>query len=190
MKGREEGAGRAAMPPWLRQGDGAVSLHGVMGVLCSQPPASHKGRWGEAPAPLGLSGFYSNSLLKVVCGSLATPHPRKSFAAQLLAPVDSLLHSNRLYLRTWQEPSQRDSRSPAGSGPSALPQVWLLSNPMPAACTTPHLREAEDPELLLNSVGAEAAQQRKVAALHLQQRESALLGWVQMLSPPLPPPAA
>lgn len=60
---------------------------------------------------------------------------------------------------------------PGRRSPSALPQVWLLSAPMPAACTTPHLREAEHPELLLNSVGAGAAQQRKVPALHLQHRE-------------------
>lgn len=46
-----------------------------------------------------------------------------------------------------------------------------LSNPTPAACTTPHLREAEHTELLLNSVGAGAAQQRKVPAVHLQHRE-------------------
>lgn len=171
MKGREGGAGRAAKPRWLRQGAGAVSLHGAMWVLCSQPPASQQREVGEAPAPLGLSGFYSNSLLKLTCGSLATPHARKSFAAQQLAPVDSVLHWNGLYVRAWHEPSQRDSPSPAGSSPSALPQVWLLSNPMPAACTTPHLREPELPELLLNSVGAEAAQQREVPALHLQHRE-------------------
>lgn len=102
---------------------------------------------------------------------LFVARPRKSFAAQQLAAVDSLLYWNRLYLGTWQEPSQRDSPSPAGSSPSALPQVWLLSNPVPAACTSPHLPEAEHPELLLNSVGAGAAQQRKVPALHLQHRE-------------------
>lgn len=33
------------------------------------------------------------------------------------------------------------------------------------------LREAEHPELLLNSVGAEAAQQREVPTLHLQHQE-------------------
>lgn len=77
----------------------------------------------------------------------------------------------RLYLGIWQEPSQRGSPSPAGSSPSALLQVWLLSNPTPAARTSPHLREAEHPELSLNSVGAEAAQQPKVPALHLQHRE-------------------
>lgn len=57
MKGREEGAGRAAMPPWLRQGDGAVSLHGVMGVLCSQPPASQQkevGGGSSSPGTLRL----------------------------------------------------------------------------------------------------------------------------------------
>lgn len=88
MRGREEGAGRAAMPAWLQQGrDVCLPARSDGNALLAAPrqPAS-KGRWGQAPAPLGLSAFYSNSLLKVICASLATPHARKGFAAQQLAP--------------------------------------------------------------------------------------------------------
>lgn len=82
-----------------------------------------------------------------------------------------LLHWNRLDVQIWQEPPKRDSPSLAGSGSSTLPRAQLLSNPALAACKTPLLQEAEHPELLLNSVGAEAAQQQKVPALHLQHWE-------------------
>lgn len=76
MKGREEGAGRAAMPPWLRQGDAAVSTTEpcveLWGCFAHSPPPASKGRSGEAPAPLGLSGFYSYSFFKAIYGFLAT----------------------------------------------------------------------------------------------------------------------
>lgn len=61
MKGREEGAGRAAMPPWLRRGAGLSPCAERWECFARSPPPASKGRWGEAPAPLGLSGFHSNS---------------------------------------------------------------------------------------------------------------------------------
>ena len=72
MKESEEGAGRAVM-----QGDDAVSTpepyREQWGCLARSPPPARKGRCGEAPAPLGLSGIYSYSFLKAICGILATP---------------------------------------------------------------------------------------------------------------------
>lgn len=129
MKGKKRELAEQRCLPGCGKATGLSPCTERWECFARSPPPASKGRWGEAPAPLGLSGFYSNSLLKVICGSLATPHPRKSFAAQRLVPVDSLLHWNRLYLGTWQEPSQRDSPSPAGSSPSALSQVWLLIKP-------------------------------------------------------------
>lgn len=146
-------------PAWS---DGGASL----AAPCQQREA---GGGSSSPGTLWLLQIlFSKGYLWLFSHPL---HPRKSFAAQQLAPVDSLLHGNRLYLQTWQEPSQRDSPSPAGSTPSALPRAQLLSNPTPAACTTPLLQEAEHPELLLNSAGAEAAQQQTVPTLHLQHWE-------------------
>ena len=143
-----------------------------MGVLRLQPPTSQQREVGGGSSSPGTLRLLQLLFFKGYLWLFSHPlHPRKSFAAQQLAPVDSLLHWNRLYLQTWQEPSQRDSPSPAGSSPSALPRVQLLSNPTLAACTSLLLQEAEHPELLLNSVGAEAAQQRKVPTLHLQHQE-------------------
>lgn len=76
MKGREEGAGRAAMPAWLRQGNDVVSTTEpcVERWGCfPRSPLPAKGSGGEAPAPLGLSGFHRYSFLKAICGFLATP---------------------------------------------------------------------------------------------------------------------
>lgn len=118
MKGKKRELAEQRCLPGCGKATGLPPCTERWECFARSPPPASKGRCGEAPAPLGPSGFYSNSLLKVICGSLATPHPRKSFAAQQLAPVDSLLHWNRLYLGAWQEPSQRDSPSPAGAVPA------------------------------------------------------------------------
>jgi len=143
-----------------------------MGVLSSQPPASQEREVRGGSSSPGTLWHLQLLFFKGYLWHFSHPnHPRKSFAAHQLAPVGSFLHWNRLYLQTWQEPSQRDSPSPADSSPSALPGAQLLPDPTPAACTTVLLREAEHPELLLNSAGAEAAQWRKVPTLHLQHQE-------------------
>lgn len=74
MNGRGERARRASVPPRPRQGDRAVTTtwsHG--GAPLAAPHQLAKGEEGRAPAPLGLSGFYSYASLKAVWGLFSHP---------------------------------------------------------------------------------------------------------------------
>lgn len=167
MKGRGERAHRASVPPRPRQGDRAVTTtrsHG--GAPLAAPHQLAKGEEGRAPAPLGLSGFYSYASLKAVWGLFSHP----------------LVPGRALQLSSWLQ--RTPSRTGTGSAPAASAPLAGATRkglaqpsrqqPRHAASGTPATRpdsceRAQRPELLLNS--AEASRHRKVPTLHLRHQE-------------------
>lgn len=109
MKGRGEHAHRASVPPRPRQGDRVVTTtRSHRGAVLAAPRQPEKGgkRGGRAPAPLGLSGFYSYASLKAIWGLFSHP----------LMPGRALQLSSWL----WQTPSRTGTGSaPAASAPLA-----------------------------------------------------------------------
>lgn len=118
-----------------------------------------------APAPLGLLCSYSYAFLKATLGLFSrslTPTP--GIALQLvpevfLSPWNSL-HTASICKLGRSHPRRTHPAQQAAV--PALPQ---------AQPQHPHDPTAARPDLLLNLVGAEAAQHRKVPTLHLQHGE-------------------
>lgn len=138
MKGREKRAGRPAMPPWLRcLHHRALCERGGASLAAPQQP---KGGGGEAPLPLGLTGFCSYSFLKAICGSLATPSSQEELCSSTagssglplaLEWAVSAKLAGAIPKGLAQPGRQQSQRAPSGAAPIE-PNAGGLHDPTPA----------------------------------------------------------
>lgn len=141
-------------------------------MLCSQPPASQKREVGGGSSSPGTPWLLQQVSFKGYLWLFS--HSSSQEAALQLSSWLQRTPSCTGIGCTWEfGRSHPEGTRPARQAQSqrAASGVAPVKPSASAVCTTPHLREAEHPELLLNSEGAGAAQQRKVPALHLQHRE-------------------